>query len=195
MTNDPIVLAVIDKFSQRSEVGVAKYGTTLAENDTDDFLVHLQQELMDAINYIEKLIQQRAAGTPIKGALNIDKYKQIDDEDFKWQTDLNNFGFTKSDNKVWAFYEDWFKSDINPEYSYYLTASIHIPIQAYQKDSLESKFCNIYVHRSTDIATLYYKDKRSDDYKLVYSGLIESSEDLKFILTKLGIIPKHDESK
>lgn len=52
---DKIVQQVIDKFNQRSEVGIKKYGTTLEQNNNDDFLNHLQEELMDAILYIEKL--------------------------------------------------------------------------------------------------------------------------------------------
>jgi len=52
---DPIVEAVREKLRQRSAVGIKKYGTTLAENNTDDFLNHLQEELMDGILYIEKL--------------------------------------------------------------------------------------------------------------------------------------------
>jgi hypothetical protein len=52
---DKIVQSVIEKFAQRSAQGVAKYGTTLADNNTDDFLTHLQEELMDAVLYIEKL--------------------------------------------------------------------------------------------------------------------------------------------
>jgi hypothetical protein len=55
---DTIVKAVTDKFKQRSKVGIEKYGTTLAENNTDDFLEHLQQELMDATLYIQKLKEQ-----------------------------------------------------------------------------------------------------------------------------------------
>jgi hypothetical protein len=54
---DKIVKNVIDKFAERSARGVAKYGTTLADNNTDDFLTHLQEELMDAVLYIEKLKQ------------------------------------------------------------------------------------------------------------------------------------------
>ena len=46
---DKIVQQVIDKFNQRSEVGIKKYGTTLEQNNNDDFLNHLQEELMDAI--------------------------------------------------------------------------------------------------------------------------------------------------
>jgi len=52
---DPIVEAVREKLKQRSSIGIKKYGTTLAENNTDNFLNHLQEELMDAILYIEKL--------------------------------------------------------------------------------------------------------------------------------------------
>jgi hypothetical protein len=52
---DPIVEAVREKLRQRSAVGINKYGTTLADNNTDDFLTHLQEELMDSILYIEKL--------------------------------------------------------------------------------------------------------------------------------------------
>jgi hypothetical protein len=55
---DSIVKQVTDKFKQRSKVGIDKYGTTLAENNTDDFLEHLQQELMDATLYIQKLKSQ-----------------------------------------------------------------------------------------------------------------------------------------
>jgi hypothetical protein len=55
MSKDKIVKQVVDKFQQRSELGIKKYGTTLEQNNTDDFLNHLQEELMDAILYIEKL--------------------------------------------------------------------------------------------------------------------------------------------
>lgn len=52
---DKIVEAVIEKFKQRSEAGVKKYGTTLMREDLnlEQWLTHLQEELMDAVNYIE----------------------------------------------------------------------------------------------------------------------------------------------
>lgn len=56
---DKIVQDVIDKFSERSEIGIKKYGTTLFDNNADDYLNHLQEELMDAILYIQKLKQQK----------------------------------------------------------------------------------------------------------------------------------------
>ena len=57
---DPIVQSVVNKYQTRSEVGIKKYNTTLEEN-TDGlevFLNHLQEELMDATLYIEKLKKQ-----------------------------------------------------------------------------------------------------------------------------------------
>ncbi len=62
MTRDKIVQQVMKKFNDRSETGIKKYGTTLEENSTDDFLTHLQEELMDAILYIEKLKQLKFNG-------------------------------------------------------------------------------------------------------------------------------------
>lgn len=55
---DPIVDQVIAKFQSRSDVGARKYGTTLHANNKDNYLLHLQEELMDACNYIEKLMTQ-----------------------------------------------------------------------------------------------------------------------------------------
>ncbi len=60
---DSIVEDVINQFRKRSQVGIEKYGTTLAENNTDDFLEHTKQELMDAVNYIQKLQTQRKDNT------------------------------------------------------------------------------------------------------------------------------------
>jgi len=57
MKEDPIVKQVIEKFSARSSVGIHKYGTTLDENKATliEWLNHLQEELMDATLYIQKL--------------------------------------------------------------------------------------------------------------------------------------------
>ena len=53
---DSIVDQVVRKYEVRSAVGINKYGTTLQTNNKDNFLNHLQEELMDATLYIEKLI-------------------------------------------------------------------------------------------------------------------------------------------
>lgn len=56
---DPIIEKLKAKFDERSAVGISKYGTTLEQNNDDDFLNHLLEELMDASAYIMKLIDQR----------------------------------------------------------------------------------------------------------------------------------------
>lgn len=54
---DLIVKSVIDKYQERSEIGQEKYGTTLERNDLTfiQWMQHLQEELMDATLYLEKL--------------------------------------------------------------------------------------------------------------------------------------------
>jgi methylaspartate ammonia-lyase len=54
---DPVVLKVLAKYSERSQLGIQKYGRTLDRDDLSltDWLNHLQEELMDATLYIEKL--------------------------------------------------------------------------------------------------------------------------------------------
>lgn len=56
---DRIVDDVIDKYYERSQIGITKYGTTLYNNDKDNYLKHLQEELMDATLYIQKLMDLR----------------------------------------------------------------------------------------------------------------------------------------
>jgi ABC-type proline/glycine betaine transport system substrate-binding protein len=56
---DPVIEMLKQKFDERSQVGINKYGTTLAENNDDDFLMHLLEELMDASAYIMKIISKR----------------------------------------------------------------------------------------------------------------------------------------
>jgi hypothetical protein len=53
---DQIVEDVVDKYLERSQVGITKYGTTLETNNKDNFFKHLQEELMDATLYLQKLM-------------------------------------------------------------------------------------------------------------------------------------------
>jgi hypothetical protein len=55
MSEDLIVTRVKNRFDERSAIGIKKYSTTLENNNKDDYLKHLQEELMDAVLYIEKL--------------------------------------------------------------------------------------------------------------------------------------------
>ena len=53
---DPVVKRVVNKFVSRSDVGFKKYGITLQDDPSDMFawLNHLQEELMDAVLYLQK---------------------------------------------------------------------------------------------------------------------------------------------
>jgi len=54
---DPIIQKVVEKIISRSDVGYDKYKVTLeADNKSvNEWLNNIQEELMDAVNYIEKL--------------------------------------------------------------------------------------------------------------------------------------------
>ena len=53
---DPVVERVVDKFVGRSDVGYKKYGVTLEDDPSEmlEWLNHLQEELMDAVLYLQK---------------------------------------------------------------------------------------------------------------------------------------------
>ena len=53
---DPVVQRVVQKFVSRSDIGFAKYGVTLEQDPSEMFqwLNHLQEELMDAVLYLQK---------------------------------------------------------------------------------------------------------------------------------------------
>ena len=57
---DPVVQSVVNKFVDRSDVGFAKYGKTLRDDQSDVFvwLNHLQEELMDATLYLQRLKEE-----------------------------------------------------------------------------------------------------------------------------------------
>lgn len=57
---DPIVMSVMTKFYERSQVGIKKYNTMLTRDDlsTLEWISHLQEELMDATLYLERLKQE-----------------------------------------------------------------------------------------------------------------------------------------
>jgi hypothetical protein len=57
MEKDTVVLSVIRSFQERSRAGQLKYGTTLDRTDLSplQWAQHMQEELMDAILYLERL--------------------------------------------------------------------------------------------------------------------------------------------
>ena len=57
---DPVVQSVVNKFVDRSDVGFKKYGKTMRDDKSDLFtwLNHVQEELMDATLYIQRLKEE-----------------------------------------------------------------------------------------------------------------------------------------
>lgn len=54
---DTVVASVVHSFQERSRAGQLKYGTTLDRTDLTplQWAQHMQEELMDAILYLERL--------------------------------------------------------------------------------------------------------------------------------------------
>lgn len=75
---DKYVQSVKEAFEQRSQTGIKKYNTTLEREDLNflDWLQHLQEELMDATLYVERLktsyaeevtkVSERSMGKQVK---------------------------------------------------------------------------------------------------------------------------------
>lgn len=87
---DPVVENVVDKFVSRSDVGFAKYGKTLRDDPSDvhTWLNHFQEELMDAVLYVQRLKEEV---TSIKEELELLK---IDIKDAEQWTEANGFSYT-----------------------------------------------------------------------------------------------------
>lgn len=68
---DPIVENVRTKLLDRSTLGLRKYNTTIWDNNSDNYLKHLQEELLDGANYCEKMM--------IMGVFSRDVIKIIED--------------------------------------------------------------------------------------------------------------------
>ena len=68
---DSIVKSVIESFKKRSEIGILKYGKTLDRNDLTflQWVQHAQEELMDAILYLEKLKSISSSSTQVPPSL------------------------------------------------------------------------------------------------------------------------------
>ena len=66
---DKFVQAVKEKFEERSQTGIRKYNTTLERTDLSflEWLEHLQEELMDATLYVERLKTSYVEETQRKG--------------------------------------------------------------------------------------------------------------------------------
>ena len=76
---DPVVENVVDKFVSRSDVGYAKYGRTLhrertgKHKDLAGYLNDIQEELMDAILYIQAAKEEFADNTANEAIVEANK--------------------------------------------------------------------------------------------------------------------------
>lgn len=88
---DKIVEAVCADLKKRSKVGIKKYGTTLDQNNTDDFLQHAYEEALDLANYLKKIQISKKSVLKIilKQHLNklYEECKHGDEEHQKWLKD------------------------------------------------------------------------------------------------------------
>ena len=64
LIEDQIVIRVLSRFAERSQVGINKYKTTLERTDlsTLEWLTHAQEEAMDFVLYLERLKDEYRGG-------------------------------------------------------------------------------------------------------------------------------------
>lgn len=55
--SDPIVESVRQKLLDRSDVGLKKYNTSIWDNTDENYIKHLQDELLDGANYCEQMLR------------------------------------------------------------------------------------------------------------------------------------------
>lgn len=97
--------------------------------------------------------------------------------------------FKKTEKNTWVTWNDYVLKDyLNPEYGFYLTATIHRPIDIFlNSHRLEDRMYKIFLHRVYNRET-FIRNLEENESTLVYRGLIENETDLKFLLYKLGIV-------
>ena len=82
---DKIIEQVINKIKSRSDVGFKKYKVTLHQDEQplNVWLTHIQEELMDAVNYIEKakmVLQDEIEESMLNQAKQMDDIEITDEE-------------------------------------------------------------------------------------------------------------------
>lgn len=89
---DKIIKQVVEKFKERSDIGYKKYGVTLHDDEPSlhKWLNHLQEELMDAVNYIEKLKMETSNALEekiLKDYEEEDSFSKHSSPDYQWTQD------------------------------------------------------------------------------------------------------------
>ena len=82
---DKIIEQVINKIKSRSDVGFKKYKVTLHQDEQplNVWLTHIQEELMDSVNYIEKakmVLQDEIEEAMLNQAKQMDDIELTDEE-------------------------------------------------------------------------------------------------------------------
>jgi len=92
MSDDPYVHRVMEKHQRRAEMGLQKYGVTLARHDYSlhQWLSHLQEELFDAAVYIERLLDMDESEQISQLASTQDRlaslHKLVSRAHYRWST-------------------------------------------------------------------------------------------------------------
>lgn len=100
--HDPIVAQVCQDLQDRSRVGIAKYGTTLAREDLSlkDWLIHAYEETLDKANYLKAAILKLEAEEKPDIAEAIGEPEEEDDEE--WEETRYCFGCNGEDGYHYA---------------------------------------------------------------------------------------------
>lgn len=69
---DPIVEQVRQKLLDRSTAGLKKYNTTIWDNTDENYIKHLQDELLDGANYCEQMLRLGEFTTKICKILDVE---------------------------------------------------------------------------------------------------------------------------
>ncbi len=94
--------------------------------------------------------------------------------------DIESFGFKKSNKNSWCGYKDYFLDKINPEYPFFLHATIHVP--------LRDDMYKILVHRYYDENEPIDFDSNYREPTVVYIGMLDGLIDLEYVLKMTKII-------
>lgn len=124
---DPVVQCVVNKFVDRSDVGFAKYKTTMRDDKSDVFvwLNHLQEELMDATLYLQRLKEEISTLREEKELLNsindidvIDAFEVVPHKKKSTKKRKNGHGrnwtLDEEDEEVQKEMYQYFVTDRNP---------------------------------------------------------------------------------
>lgn len=69
---DPIVEQVKEKLTSRSQIGIKKYNTTIFDNTDENYMQHLQDELLDGANYCQQMMRLGKFSMDVSKILDIE---------------------------------------------------------------------------------------------------------------------------